>query len=70
MSMLKIILFLLVILCAYGVVGRTDYDVAVMRQNINKERGKSNCVGRPPVGPVSVGGVPMIDSAGRSISVY
>jgi hypothetical protein len=43
MSKRKIVLYLLVILCAYGVVGRMDYEDAVMMKDSYPEAPPSYC---------------------------
>ena len=60
MSTIKTILSLLAILCAYGVVGRMDYDDAVMLENAQKQTAHSDCLKKAaassthPIQPVSV----------------
>lgn len=44
MSTIKSILSLLAILCAYGVVGRMDYDDAVMMENAQKQTVHTDCL--------------------------
>ncbi|BBP02998.1 hypothetical protein TPL01_22180 [Sulfuriferula plumbiphila] len=44
MSTIKTILSLLAILCAYGVVGRMDYDDAVMMENAQKQAAHPDCL--------------------------
>ncbi len=44
MSTIKTILCLLAILCAYGVVGRMDYEDAVMMENAYKQPAQTDCL--------------------------
>ena len=43
MSTIKTILSVLAILCAYGVVGRMDYDDAVMMEQTETRAAKAHC---------------------------
>jgi hypothetical protein len=48
MPTIKTILSLLAVLCAYGVVGRMDYDDAVMMENAYKQPVHTDCSSEVP----------------------